>query len=189
MLLSQIALISRFLIYLMLSWFLLDASIRYLALLAWFLNIRFITFLPTHASACVVCSYQWIMKHVSSLWMEQADFSLEIGWWIEIEEAAHDTFNVNSNRSLFKLRCTRCLNFNHVLKTFVHDAIGLGKPFLMSSFWIFKSLLLHIQSLGYSTIRASSSYSPAKRSLARSYSLYCKKLLSISYNIVPCACH
>ena len=71
--------------------------------------------------------------NVSSLWMEQADFSLEIGWWIEIEEAAHDTFNVNSNRSLFKLRCTRCLNFNHVLKTFVHDAIGLGKPFFMSS--------------------------------------------------------
>ena len=57
--------------------------------------------------------------NVSSLWMEQADFSLEI------EEAAHDTFNVNSNRSLFKLHCTRCLNFNHVLKTFVHDAIGL----------------------------------------------------------------
>ena len=75
--------------------------------------------------------------NVSSLWMEQADFSLEIG------EAAHDTFNVNSNRSLFKLRCTRCLNFNHVLKTFVHDAIGLGKPFFMSSSWVQISSLAH----------------------------------------------
>ena len=71
--------------------------------------------------------------NVSSLWMEQADFSLEIGWWIEIEEAAHDTFNCNSNRSLFKLFCTRCLNFKHVLTTFVHDAIGLGKLFFRSS--------------------------------------------------------
>jgi len=75
--------------------------------------------------------------NVSSLWMEQADFSLEIG------EAAHDTFNVNSNRSLFKLHCTRCLNFNHVLKTFVHDAIGLGKLFFRSSSWVQISSLAH----------------------------------------------
>ena len=90
-----------------------------------------------------VLQLSWIIEHVSSLWMEQADFSLEIGWWIEIEEAAHDTFNCNSNRSLFKLCCTRCLNFKHVLTTFVHDAIGLGKLFFRSSSWVQISSLAH----------------------------------------------
>ena len=93
--------------------------------------------------------------------MEQADFSLEIGWWIEIEEAAHDTFNCNSNRSLFKLCCTRCLNLKHVL-TFVHDEIGTFKA--SDILW------------------ASSSYSPAKKISCAKLLAWLKKLRLYSFD-------
>ena len=68
--------------------------------------------------------FESVLKMASS-WKEQADFPSKWGGGSRLR-IMHDTFNCNSNRSLFKLCCTRCLNLKHVL-TFVHDDIGTFK--------------------------------------------------------------